>query len=189
MLYCFVDGSFWKKEQRGAWSYLIFRAEETRGLCSAGIVDIPTVNRAELMAAKRALERVREIKRPSDYVSIISDSKYVVMTFTHWVRSWERHGWKKFDKEEPKNLDLIKPIYDNSIDVRAEWRWTKGHNGNLFNEVVDRVARRASNTNSEIREHEVSLGRVLPQHLGRTLTFTDAGGDFGRMLRHKYLRT
>lgn len=87
-----------------------------------------TNNIAELTAVKIALEYIAD-KHIS--VVIYTDSKYVIGVISE--------GWKA-----KKNVDLINEIKDLMVSFsKIEFRWVKAHNGNKWNEVVDKLSRDA----------------------------------------------
>lgn len=73
---------------------------------------------------------------------VYSDSNYAVQTLTNWMFTWAKNGWiKKSDKKPPENLDLIKTYYDFwEKGYRIELRLVKGHNGDFYNELADKLA-------------------------------------------------
>ena len=72
---------------------------------------------------------------------VYSDSNYCVQTFNTWMFSWAKNGWIKSDKKEPENLDLIKAYYDHYMKgYRIDLRKIKGHAGNTYNELADKLA-------------------------------------------------
>lgn len=73
----------------------------------------PTNNRAEFMAFIRALEVLDVIdsaKRRKAHV--YTDSELLVNTVTKWMYTWKQNGWKRYDKQPVKNLDLVQKIMD-----------------------------------------------------------------------------
>ena len=98
-----------------------------------------TNNREELKAILYALIQFGKIK-PTPIV--YSDSAYSVNTLTNWMYSWERAGWIKSDKKEPKNLDLIKAYFDlvENQGYQINLQKVKGHNNILGNELADQLA-------------------------------------------------
>ena len=57
---------------------------------------------------------------------------------------WADNDWKKSDGKIPENLDLIKEYYDlYQQGYRIELKHVKGHAGNYWNELVDRMAKSA----------------------------------------------
>lgn len=72
---------------------------------------------------------------------VYSDSNYCVQTFTEWMFNWARNNWLKSDKKPPENLDLIKTYYDYYMQgYRIDLRKIKGHAGNKYNELADKLA-------------------------------------------------
>lgn len=73
---------------------------------------------------------------------VYSDSNYAVQTLTNWMFSWANNNWiKKTDKKPPENLDLIKTYYDFwEKGYRIDLRLVKGHNGDFYNELADKLA-------------------------------------------------
>lgn len=72
---------------------------------------------------------------------VYSDSAYCINTFTDWMFNWQKRGWLKSNNKPPENLDLIKKYYDlYQLGYRIELRKVKGHAGDKWNEVVDKLA-------------------------------------------------
>lgn len=95
-----------------------------------------TNNRMELTAAIVGLEALKE----SCSVKLYSDSKYLVDAFTQgWVFSWQKSGWKR-GKDELKNPDLWKRLYELTQKHEVEFIWVKGHDGHEYNERCDALA-------------------------------------------------
>ena len=95
-----------------------------------------TNNRMELMAAISALEA---LKKPC-VVHLHIDSKYVLDGITQWLPNWKKRGWKTASKAPVKNEDLWRRL-DLAIQAHEiDWRWVKGHSGNIGNERADALA-------------------------------------------------
>jgi uncharacterized phage-like protein YoqJ len=91
------------------------------------------------MELTAAFEAVRSASGP---VEVVSDSTYVVNCFRDgWWEGWIRRGWKNSKKEPVANRDLWEPFID-LVRTRGdvEFRWVKGHAGDRFNDVADRLA-------------------------------------------------
>lgn len=102
---------------------------------------VTTNNRMELLGAIVALEA---LKRPCD-VELHSDSQYVVNAFNqHWVEGWLRKGWKNYQKQPVKNVDLWKRLLAAMEPHEVRWLWVKGHAGHELNERADELATRAA---------------------------------------------
>jgi ribonuclease HI len=96
-----------------------------------------TNNRMELMAVIVALEA---LKRPKLYVTVYSDSKYVVDAVEQkWVFGWEK---KQFQKKA--NADLWRRFLHVYRQHHVRFVWVRGHNGHPENERCDQLAVAAS---------------------------------------------
>ena len=74
--------------------------------------------------------------------TIYSDSAYCINTFTNWMFSWAKNNWIKSDKKAPENLDLIQMFYRRwNQGYRINFQKVKGHSGEKWNEMVDRLAK------------------------------------------------
>ena len=95
-----------------------------------------TNNRMELLAAISGLEALKE---PCS-VTLYSDSKYLVDAFLQgWVESWRAAGWRR-GKDELKNPDLWKRLFELTEKHEVKFVWVKGHNGHDYNERCDKLA-------------------------------------------------
>ncbi|GAA4349839.1 ribonuclease H family protein [Angustibacter luteus] len=104
---------------------------------------VDTNNRMELMALLRFLRATAH--RPDDRVTIFLDSQYALQCTTTWCRGWARNGWKTKDRQDVKNVDLIKPVVELLATRSAtELVWTKAHVGHVLNEGADTAARGAA---------------------------------------------
>ena len=116
------------------------------------------------MEISAAFEAVRSNAGP---LVIVSDSTYVVHCFRdRWHEGWKRRGWRNAKKEPVANRDLWEPFIELVLargDV--EFRWVKGHGGDPMNDLVDRLAVEAANS-----QHGRS-GEDRPIDLGPPDTF------------------
>lgn len=97
-----------------------------------------TNNRMELTAAIRALEALRKPCR----VLLFSDSRYVLQGITEWMPGWKKRGWKNAAKQPVKNVDLWLQLEAAAAPHDVEWRWVRGHAGDVDNERADELANR-----------------------------------------------
>lgn len=97
-----------------------------------------TNNRMELSAILWAMIKYGN-EQPAPVV--YSDSAYCVNSLTVWMWGWERKGWLKSDNTEPENLDLIQAFHTLWLrGYRIDLRKCRGHAGNKWNEMADRLA-------------------------------------------------
>ena len=81
----------------------------------------------------------------SSKITIFTDSQYVKLGITEWIKKWIINNWQTSKKEDVKNKDLWVELYnlDKSLDVK--WNGVKSHAGNPMNEEVDLMAKKAAN--------------------------------------------
>lgn len=102
-----------------------------------------TNNRMEIMAVLHALDMPRTARTD---IEIISDSQYVTNAINNgWLDKWVA---KRF--AGTANADLWARLYAKLRDVRKRhnvtFTWVKGHAGNRWNEMADRLAVQASSS-------------------------------------------
>ncbi len=97
-----------------------------------------TNNRMELTAAIRALA---ELKRPCE-VDLFTDSEYLRLGITQWMKHWKQRGWKTASRKPVKNQDLWQALDAEAARHDVRWHWVKGHAGDEGNEWADELANR-----------------------------------------------
>ena len=106
-----------------------------------------TNNRMELMAAIAALEA---LKRACE-VELHTDSQYLRLGVTEWLKGWKQNGWRTSAKKPVKNEDLWRRLDEVAQRHRIDWRWVKGHAGHDDNERADELAREGLREAKEAR--------------------------------------
>ena len=141
MIKIYTDGSCLENPGKGGWAAIIFMNNEK--IIISGCKKNTTNNQMELMAAIEALKKI-----PKDQeVQMFTDSKYVKMGITEWIKKWSQNDWKTSSKQRVKNIELWKELNDISKKHKIEWHWVKAHAGNPNNEEVDELAKKAANLN------------------------------------------
>jgi ribonuclease HI len=97
-----------------------------------------TNNRMELTAA---IEALSALKHPS-IVELHTDSQYLRLGITQWIRGWKRNGWRTADRKPVKNMDLWQRLDALIALHKVDWRWVRGHAGHDLNERADALARK-----------------------------------------------
>ena len=121
MIYIYTDGSCLGNPGFGGWAAIMNNGGVETVL--AGTERDTTNNRMELLAAIKALEALDT----HEEVTIVSDSRYLVNTMSK--------GWKrKANQDLWADLDLL--VKGRFI----HWEWVQGHNGDVYNERVDKIA-------------------------------------------------
>jgi ribonuclease HI len=97
-----------------------------------------TNNRMELTAVIRALEAITHTAP----VIVHTDSQYVQKGISEWLANWKRRGWKTSDGKPVKNVDLWRELDALAANHKIQWRWVRGHSGDVGNERADQLANR-----------------------------------------------
>lgn len=104
-----------------------------------------TNNRMELLGAIVGLEALKG----ACSVTLTSDSKYLIDAIQQkWIEKWEANGWKTAGKKPVKNVDLWTRLIDLMKKHDIQFIWVKGHNGHEFNEICDKLAVAAYNSDN-----------------------------------------
>ncbi|MGH8084144.1 MAG: ribonuclease HI [Lysobacter sp.] len=130
-----TDGACLGNPGPGGWAALLRCKGREREL-AGGEADT-TNNRMELMAAIAALEALSE----PCAITLHTDSQYVRQGITLWMPNWLRRGWKTAAGAPVKNRDLWERLHAAAQRHVVDWRWVKGHSGNVDNDRVDVLAR------------------------------------------------
>ena len=130
----YTDGACKGNPGVGGWGVLLKHNGRTREL--HGGEAHSTNNRMELIAVIRALEALERGTR----VRLHTDSQYVQIGISKWIRDWKRRGWRTADRKPVKNVDLWRRLDELAALHRIEWIWVRGHVGNAGNERADELA-------------------------------------------------
>ena len=141
----YTDGSCSTNPGPGGFGVVVLDDDENLLLVHGEKSDYTTNNREELKAILWAFFKYGEPAAAGNPPVVFSDSAYCVSTLTSWMFSWEKKGWIKSDNTRPENLDLIKPFFEYwQKGYRINLQKVRGHAGNKWNELVDKIARKAS---------------------------------------------
>lgn len=106
-----------------------------------GGVPSSTNQRMELQAV---IEALRALKVKGWDVTVYSDSAYLVNAFQQkWLDKWQKNGWRNSKKEPVANQDLWQELLQLTSLNRVKILKVKGHDGDLYNERCDELARQA----------------------------------------------
>ncbi len=132
-----TDGGCKPNPGPGGWGAVLVSGGQEKALTGAEAAT--TNNRMELTAAAAALEA---LTRPCRVV-VHTDSEYVRNGITRWSTGWVRKGWRTSGGDPVKNMDLWRRLLDAAGRHQVEWRWVRGHSGDVMNERVDQLATEA----------------------------------------------
>ena len=133
----FTDGACRGNPGPGGWAALL-RSKGVERTMSGGN-RFTTNNQMEMTAAIKALET---LKRPCK-VTITTDSQYLQLGITQWIKGWKKKGWKTAQRTPVKNADLWRRLDAAVARHDVEWKWVRGHSNHKENEIVDALAREA----------------------------------------------
>lgn len=145
----YTDGSCINNPGAGGWAVVFNTEYSYTHIC--GGEKYTTNNRMELRAVIEAFKEINSMHLlNNDKVlefELFCDSAYVVNSINNgWIEKWLVNDWKTTKGESVKNKDLwmevhkAKSVLDkNGVKIRLIK--IKGHAGNLYNELVDKLAK------------------------------------------------
>ena len=139
-VHIYTDGACRGNPGPGGWGALLCYQDQEKTL--QGAEPDTTNNRMELMAAIQALET---LSRPCEVV-LTTDSNYVRLGITQWIKGWKKNGWRTSQKAPVKNADLWQRLDAATHKHQVDWQWVKGHSGHPQNERADQLATSAIDT-------------------------------------------
>ena len=131
----YTDGACSGNPGPGGWGAIIID-EKKNQINLSGREKLTTNNRMELTAPIMALKKIKK----SSEIIIYTDSTYLKNGITIWIKNWKNNGWKSANKKPIKNKDLWTTLNKLSKDKIISWKWVKGHAGNKYNEMADKLA-------------------------------------------------
>lgn len=161
----YTDGACQGNPGPGGWAWIV-----PDGPFAAGAEEKTTNQRMELTAA---LDAVKTLEGP---LEVISDSTYVVNCFRdRWWEGWIARGWMTSAKKPVANRDLWEPLVEEVRDRDIVFRWVKGHSGDRWNDLADRLAVAAAESQEARRGEETPTDVGPPDTGGRTRKRADDG--------------
>jgi ribonuclease HI len=73
-------------------------------------------------------------------VDLTTDSEYLRLGITRWIKNWVRNGWRTAARKPVKNADLWQQLQQLVEIHQVKWFWVKGHTGHPENERCDALA-------------------------------------------------
>lgn len=159
----YTDGACIGNPGPGGWAVVIyFQDGSVQEL--GGSAEATTNNRMEMMGAIAALEYLTQ-NPPQEEIPLYTDSEYVKNGITQWVKGWKKKGWKTAAGKPVLNQDLWETL-DDLNHSRIQWRYVKGHAGNVGNERCDQIANSFARGNvPNLRQFQPNLTAPLENEI------------------------
>jgi len=134
----YTDGACVGNPGPGGWAWAV-----PGGPYASGAEAKTTNQRMEITAVLEAVSAI------DGELLVISDSTYVVNCFRdRWWERWLERGWINAQRKPVVNRDLWEQLIDTYLERRTEltFEWVKGHADDPANDLVDRLAVEAAQT-------------------------------------------
>ena len=132
----YTDGGAEPNPGIGGWGAVIVDPATGGHRDLSGGDAVTTNNRMELTAALRALEALGA----GAEIDLFTDSSYLRLGITRWLRGWKAGGWRTRGGEPVKNDDLWRELERAEARHHVRWHWVKGHSGQELNERAHTLA-------------------------------------------------
>lgn len=132
----YSDGGADPNPGYGGWGAVLIYGKHEKQI--KGNAKDTTNNRMELSAAIGAL---KALNRPCE-IDFYTDSQYLRRGITEWLDGWIAADFKRKGDPIP-NKDLWKKLVPLIEPHQITWNWVKGHSGDYYNEIVDKLATEA----------------------------------------------
>lgn len=145
----FTDGAFCKDKNIGGWAVLF--AHEKKYEVHSGKISGGSNNHAELFAVVKALEHIEKENKKYEIIEIYTDASYVINNITNNnIVKWYKNAWQTKKKKLIKNACLWDRLYNlffklKQKEVDIKFIKVKAHSGNMFNDMVDQLAKKEIN--------------------------------------------
>lgn len=149
VLNIYTDGGFRRNLKCGAYAYVIV---DNSGKILKEHVKVHSINDSKVHVTNNTMEMLGVIKslnwiksngfNPNNYrIYVYTDSQYVQLGITEWLANWKRNNWKTASRKPVKNKELwvILEKLTRFDFPSLHLQWTQGHDGNKWNEYVDKL--------------------------------------------------
>lgn len=145
----------------GAYAYIVLDENDNVLKEDSVAYQDTTNNKMELLGVIKGIEYVNEAFPGQSFVlEITSDSSYVCDTFNKgWINNWMKNNWLTAKKQPVKNKELWIRLLEISKHHSLNFKWTKGHANNEWNNRCDNNLNVAMN---DFKDIIPSMPKVAP---------------------------
>ena len=137
----YTDGSCLGNPGKGGWGAIILWEDGESQIW--GNSPQSTNNEMELSAAYFACKEL--VKNNINSAVIYTDSHYVMKGITTWIKNWRKNDYQTAAKKPIKNKQIWILLDEEQRKIdHIEWKYVKAHNGDEYNEKVDKLARESA---------------------------------------------
>jgi ribonuclease HI len=155
----YTDGACSGNPGPGGWGTVIYYEDGSVHELGGGERQT-TNNRMEMQAAIAGLQFLEKSGQTSS-IALYTDSEYVKNGITKWIQGWKNKGWKASTGKPVLNQDLWE-ILDELNSKQVEWRYVRGHTGDVGNERCDTIARAYSHGQTPALKQSLKPGTTKP---------------------------
>ena len=137
----FTDGACSGNPGPGGWAAILKHPSTGKEKRLSGGQPDTTNNRMELTAAIEGFCAIDSSRRRR--VHLVSDSEYVILGLTQWIKGWQANNWRRGRKAGSppvKNDDLWRTLHELAQKHDVTYEHVRGHAGHPENEECDRMA-------------------------------------------------
>lgn len=142
----YTDGACSGNPGPGGYAYVILTYNKVN-IKANGFKKETTNNEMELLAICKSLKVANtKLITENTEIKLYSDSAYCLNAINEkWLFNWQKQDWKTKAGKEIKNKLIWQEIYEIITNTKAkiEFIKVKGHSGNEYNELVDKLAKDA----------------------------------------------
>lgn len=152
ILYIYTDGSSLPKPRRGGIGIRYIILDDQEQECIIDLVcegfEGATNNQMELLAVIEGLRNItlQDFALKYNNIEIRTDSRYVVDNKNNAIYNWSKNGWLNKYNKPVENSDLWKSFIKVllKINKKVELIWVKGHEKDIHNKAVDKLAKESA---------------------------------------------
>lgn len=134
----YTDGAAKGNPGKAGWGALFIMGKKVFEI--GGRSEHATNNQMELTAPIEAMKYIKNNISHGVNVEIVSDSKYVILGITEWIKNWQKNNWRNAANKPVVNRELWEELHKLTEELKPKWTYVKGHNDHEHNDRADLIA-------------------------------------------------